>query len=208
MIEMTSWQSLIPGCFAFECAPFGQHDSDEECAIRMFHLALNQKANMRQVIEEAIKYLESRKTTDEMIEEQLKLIKAFKYIPFANNLIMPKAWVVTWEDPENKTTRLSSDIIAVFRSTTAADKIEDFVEHYYNSSNYSLLEKVIYAKNKDLNPYRVKRLQEQGGKLSGKMTCGNNPYILARIVHDLAVKVEDAGNESITWEEVPEIDNK
>ena len=43
-MESKDWKKLLPGCFAGMDAPFGVDPNDEKRAIRMFHVALNQRA--------------------------------------------------------------------------------------------------------------------------------------------------------------------
>ena len=199
-----NWQELIRGCFAGSNAPFGVHPNDEARAIKMLHLALCQGASMSKVIEEVTKFLKSQGGHPDHIKHQIKLIKSFRPNPFKAKIKKKKAWLVTWENAGKTKKDNSEDIVSIFDSRKSATKVKEFVEQYYISENYSLFEKATYATKSKNNPYPAEFEQiEGGGRWQGRITCGHNPFLFARVVENLVVVFSNNGNEVITWEEQP-----
>ncbi|MCK5601381.1 hypothetical protein KAR91_05925, partial [Candidatus Pacearchaeota archaeon] len=171
-------------------------------ALKMFHIALSQKASMPEIISEAKKHLKFYRATDDFIKEQVKRIKCFSPNPLKNKIKMSKAWLVTWEGTDVESKYLSDNIVSVFSSRTSSEKIKNFIENYYISNNYSLLEKLTYAKNRKNNPYQAEYCRINGVQWLGRMTCGHNPFLYARVVQNLTVGLGDGSDESVVWEEI------
>lgn len=58
------------------------------------------------------------------------------------------------------------------------------------------------ARNKKLNPYPAHFSKINGITWLGRIYCGHNPYLFARKVDKLKVKVGENGKEIITWKEI------
>ena len=196
---MKNWQSLIPGCFAGDTAPFGIHPYDKERAIKMLHVALHQGIKFSDVINEAKEHLKSKNVHNDFIIDQIKLIRKFTPNPFKYNKKLNSAWVVTLEGTTINNKK-SKNIIAIFSSRTSFSKIKSFMEKYYMSRNYSNFEKMLYANNRKKNPYPA-TTENIDSLRQTIITCGHNPFLKARAVRNLTVSNED-DKEIVSWEEI------
>nr|NJM03439.1 hypothetical protein [Desulfobacula sp.] len=198
------WKKLIPGCFAGMDAPFGIHPNDEKRAIKMLHLALCQGAKMPAVIKEAEKHLKKYSSSKKFIDYQIDLIKSFKPNPFKSRINKSRAWLITWEkfraEEENDQ---SNKIVSIFDSRVSSDKIKDYAENFFISTQYSPFEKITFANKRKNNPYPAEYLRINGIQWQGRIVCGHNPYLLARLVKNLIVVNNESGQEIISWEEQP-----
>lgn len=77
------------------------------------------------------------------------------------------------------------------------------MERIYINNYTSLRERVAYAKNKKHHPYPAQSHRINGVPWAGRMHCGRNPYLYARLVDDLSVNVDENGEETLTWKERP-----
>ena len=78
-----------------------------------------------------------------------------------------------------------SELIPVLIGTRVA--VAEFIENYYVASQYSLAEKLTYAKSKKNNPYPATPTELGGGRWWGRITCGPDPFLYARLVVNVAV---------------------
>lgn len=104
-------------------------------------------------------------------------------------LKLRSAWVITWFG--SNTHKLPPVAILNYRKN--ARTVAEAVELLYATKYYNAEEKLRYAKSPKDNPYRALRSP------FGRITCGHNPLLFARLVTDL--KVEKDG--LVTWTEPP-----
>ena len=115
---------------------------------------------------------------------------------------MKKAWLITWEwigDHAKK----ENNIVSILNSCTSAEKVRQYAERIYVDSEYSLTERLEYAKNRKNNPYPAEFDRINGVSWEGRIHCGHNPFLYARLVMNLGVKLDSNGQEHLEWEEIP-----
>jgi hypothetical protein len=191
-----SWREQLPGAFAFQAAPFAGHPLDEQRAVAMLHSALRAGATDDEIIEAATTYLISQKVSSEEIDRQIERIREFKPRPSAK-VRSSRAWLVTLESTDKP-----PQVISVFRAQRSAEFVRDYVEQYYIDTFYSLQEKLLYAQSRKNNPYPATFDRLDGISWQGRITCGHNPYLYARLVLKLRVQSSPQGDR-LVWEESP-----
>ncbi len=114
----------------------------------------------------------------------------------ADGLDIVRAWLVTWEWASDRAPVEDKDrIAAVLNSRLSAERVKEIVEILYVNATYSLSERLGYASREWFNPYPA-----QFGMTPGEVTCGHNPWLYARIVDQLQVERDEAGEEKLTWQ--------
>ena len=110
------------------------------------------------------------------------------------------AWLVTWEwaGPHAQVT---DPIAAILPWRLSAKRVADIVELLYANSEYSLAERVAYAKDKSSAPYRAEFGTFRRAPWEGRIVCGHNPHLEARLVRRLRVQRGPAGEGILVWEE-------
>ena len=104
---------------------------------------------------------------------------------------MSNAWIVTWDGMDQTLDR--SKIVAVYSSRCSAKSVKRMVEQLYiDLMQYSVLDRIRFAKNPKLNPYRA-QLDHYG-----RIECGHNPFLRARRVRN--IKSQGVGD-SWCWDE-------
>lgn len=100
---------------------------------------------------------------------------------------------------------MDQPIVAVLNYRWSGDRVRDFIEQYYIAHNASHAERLAYARQAKNNPYRAEFASLNGGKWEGRITCGHNPHLLARVVLDLYM-VPDARDpdqrQGLRWTEI------
>lgn len=77
------------------------------------------------------------------------------------------------------------------------------MEQFYISKTYSLTEKMHYSSHGKDNPYPAEYLSHpKGGSWTGGITCGHNPFVIARYVKNLKIYMDDEGEPALSWEKV------
>ena len=115
-----------------------------------------------------------------------------------------KAWVVTW-DWMGDHAAVEDPVVEVLSARTSAEKVRRYVELRYIEKTASLREKLSYARyNQPQKPPYPAVLERVGGvHWLGRITCGHNPWLLARLVDDLRVEVGEDGEDVLRWTERP-----
>ena len=123
------------------------------------------------------------------------------------------AWLVTrhWIADHPKW-----EVAAIFSSRLGGDRVREFVElldvtggAYTLSEQYSMMwprRRHPLLLGETNTPYPAKFGQTKGGKpWGGEICCGNDPYLRARLVDDLIVQIDVAGQppSAPTWKERP-----
>ena len=110
------------------------------------------------------------------------------------------AWLVTWEWIGDHAKR-DNKIAAVLNWRLTPEKISEIIEMIYVNEYSSLEERVAFAKNKKTNPYKTTYDNINGIPWQGRLFCGHNPFLVARLVDNLYVKKDSSGNEVLDWED-------
>jgi hypothetical protein len=109
-------------------------------------------------------------------------------------------WLVTWAGPKEPPST-EARIAGIFSGRVSPRAVAAHIEQLYVDSKGSLSERLAYAKNKNKWPYRAYFDTLKGAAWLGRIYCGHNPYLYARIVDDLKVIRTESGEEVITWKE-------
>jgi hypothetical protein len=111
-----------------------------------------------------------------------------------------KAWLVTWEWIGDHAKR-DEKVAAVFNPRFSGERVRELVEALYVAENSSLREKLTWAKDRTSNPYPAEFERINGVRWEGRIHCGHNPNLYARLVDDLTVEVDKDGIDKATWKE-------
>ena len=107
------------------------------------------------------------------------------------------AWLITW-DWMGDAAAVTDEVAAILNPRYSPERIAGILEFLYAKRNSTASELATYAGCPARNPYRSER------QFSGSITCGHNPWLYGRIVHELSVsKDEKTGIETIAWKEPP-----
>lgn len=106
-----------------------------------------------------------------------------------------KAWLVTW-DWTGDAAAVADVVVGVLNPRWGDRRVADIVEFLYSNTTANISELAHYAKKPSNNPYRAEIC-------NGRIHCGHNPFLFARIVSDLRIEISSDGKESITWKEPP-----
>jgi hypothetical protein len=113
-----------------------------------------------------------------------------------------KAWLVTW-DHSGDHAKPNKKIAAILNPRWSADKVREYVEILYASSEYNFSERIAYASNPKRNPYPAEFSRVKGTRWLGQITCGHNPWLFARKVENLHTIDNNENEESVSWNEIP-----
>jgi len=106
-----------------------------------------------------------------------------------------KAWLITWEWA-NDAAAVADRVVGVLNPRWRDGRVADIVEFLYSNTNAYVYELTSYAKRRSNNPY-------QADIRNGRIHCGHNPFLYARVVSDLRIDITDDGIETISWKEPP-----
>lgn len=113
-------------------------------------------------------------------------------------------WIITWEGAgDHVLLEKKYKIAAIVNYRRTERYITDLVEFlYYNSLD--IRDRIDYARNRGGAPYKAYCGTTLDGHPYGdEFFCGHNPWLHARRVNNLHVLVDEDGNETLTWEEIP-----
>lgn len=108
-------------------------------------------------------------------------------------------WLITWESV-GKHAQVENKIAAVLNPRLSSDKVRDIVELIHVNSYFSLAERLAYAKNK-YTPYPAYFAKRKGISIKDRIYCGLNPYLYARLVDGIHVRVNKNRDERLVWRE-------
>lgn len=182
-------------------APFGVHPNDHKRAVKMLRLAMREGATFDGIVREARRWLKQQGVTKNQIDAQVARMKRFQPNPFPK-FNLSSAWLVTWEGT-SPPKRQSERIVSILNYRASCDRVLNQVEQLYVDHVYSLHEKMAYARRKSDNPYPAEYGRVKGVQWGGRITCGHNPFLLARPVKNLALQTGVNGKEILTWQEIP-----
>jgi hypothetical protein len=115
------------------------------------------------------------------------------------------AWLVTWEGAGNHARR-EDKIAAILSRRLAPERIKEIVDMIYANKFYSYRDRIAFAKDKKVNPYRATSDDIDGIPWPWRILCGHNPRVEARLVDNLYVIQDSNGGEQLSWEERPKPD--
>ena len=104
-------------------------------------------------------------------------------------------WLVTWE-ASKASLRPPKRVAAVLDGRTSGEQVRRIVEAIYAYHTYSEAELVAFAA-RGRNPYRATLGDVGGVPYDGLVTCGQDPFLTARLVDDLTTDP----NGVVTWTE-------
>ncbi len=166
----------------------------------MFFLAKNEGIALQEILDEAKLFLDKQNLKTDFVNQQLERIIAFyRSIKFQRK--KKCAWLIYWESSER--TLSNDNIIAILDSRKSDKFVRDFILQHYISKYTSLAEKIYYSSHLKDFPYQVVFEKIQDVPWVGMMTCGHNPFIVARIVKNLTLSISDDGSEMLHWENMP-----
>jgi len=199
--EKEDWRHYLAGGFAFLDAPFAGHPLDKRRAQKMFFAAMREGASIDDIKVAAKEYLDKRTWNPTTIPDQIKRVERFvRSIKPAQK--KKSAWLIMWETTGKELPYLER-IIAIRDGRTSPERIKEFVEQFYISTTYSLSEKMHYSSHRKDNPYPAEYFSHpRGGRWTGGITCGHNPFVLARFVKKLKIYMDDEGEPALSWENV------
>jgi len=84
----------------------------------------------------------------------------------------------------------------------APSRIREFVELFYLNVYYGIGERVYYGLHRKKNPFKAKFIHNEGTPWPIPVVhCGDNPWLIARLVEDLTVERHEDGTETATWKD-------
>jgi hypothetical protein len=107
-------------------------------------------------------------------------------------------WLVTWEYSGNHA-KVDNPIAAILNYRYPAKRIKDIVELIYVNTYFSLSERLAYARNKKNTAYPAEYDTIEGIPWEGRILCGHNPFLDARLVDELILNVDENGKEILSW---------
>lgn len=106
-----------------------------------------------------------------------------------------KAWLITWEWGGDHA-KVPEQLVAILSSRKSANSIAELAEFLYLRATGRASELAYYANRRKRLPYSAEKDQ------NGRITCGHNPWLYARIVSELTVDADtENGAEVLGWRE-------
>jgi hypothetical protein len=126
-----------------------------------------------------------------------------------------RTWLITWEWTRNHAKVDDEDnIVAILDARTSERTIEELIKRLYVSKMFTYQEQLAYLKsNKDNRPLvqhgvvKVdQNLREKASlppwvPVADQIICGENPWLWARIVHQVEAYLDLDGREHLRWKE-------
>ncbi len=94
-------------------------------------------------------------------------------------------------------------VAAVLSPRLSARRVLEIVELLYANASYDPSERIAFAKSRKGNPYRARFGVLHGVPWEGKIVCGYNPWLEARLVRNLRADRDATGEERFVWDERP-----
>lgn len=113
------------------------------------------------------------------------------------------AWLVTWEEhPPRQLKAARERIVSILGPRTKAETVKAIVEALHNSAHYTLSEQAGFANRRTFDALPAEYALFDGTRYLGRITCGHNPYLYARLVDKLKI-TGHPGDEEVTWIDRP-----
>ena len=114
-----------------------------------------------------------------------------------------KAWLITW-DWSGDHAAVGDPVVAVLSARTGAEEVRRYVERRYVEETASLREMLSYARyNRPQKPCPAEFERLEGVRFQGRIRCGPNPWLYARLVDNLRVEIDATGNDVLSCDEIP-----
>jgi hypothetical protein len=111
------------------------------------------------------------------------------------------AWLVTWEW-SHPGAAVEKKVAAIINYRRTGEQVRQLVEHIYMVRSYSPGEMARSAKDRSSNPYPAEFERINGVPWQGRIRCGHNPHLYARLVSNLRTVGTDL-EDDIAWDERP-----
>jgi hypothetical protein len=112
------------------------------------------------------------------------------------------AWLVTWERV-GTVIKTKKRIAAILDSRLSSDTVRKKIESMYLNRSPFISDRISYLRHKANNPYPAEYDSVDGINILSRIHCGASPWLFARLVDDLSVRVDKNHREFITWTERP-----
>ena len=112
------------------------------------------------------------------------------------------AWLITWEW-QGGHAKVKDNIASILNYRLSSERVLEIVELLYANNKYDLSERLAYAKNKKNNPYPAEYHRIKLIRYMGRITCGHNPWLYARVVDNIRIEHNNDGREILKWDERP-----
>ena len=117
---------------------------------------------------------------------------------------LKSAWLVTWESfGGHAAVPKSKKVAAILNYRNSPKKVRAFIEQLYIAHGKSSWDKLLAADSPRKIPCPAKFAQIDGISWEGKIDCGDNPWLHARMVNNLQVLIHANGREEVIWSELP-----
>lgn len=113
-----------------------------------------------------------------------------------------KAWLITWEWM-GEHARPAKPVVAILDPRLSGARVAELVEFLYRCTSYTLLDQVNFFGRDRAAGYVAKYGEIGGVPWQGEVTCGDNPWLRARLVDNFRVEKDSSGQEHATWSERP-----
>lgn len=114
---------------------------------------------------------------------------------------MKRIWLITWEWCGNHVNK-KDKIVDIFHPNTSGEKMRQIVERLYVNTELNLTEKLKYLYSSKNTAYPAKFDTINKVPYQGKIFCGHNPYLYARLVENIKINTDKNGNEELIWDEI------
>ena len=105
-----------------------------------------------------------------------------------------KAWLVTW-DWMGDDNAVADPIACILPPQWSIERVRRAVQLLYAVNTYTVSELAQFAKRPQRNPYKAESSAQ-------RISCGHNPFLVARLVSDLEIeRTPKTQREVVTWRE-------
>jgi hypothetical protein len=108
-------------------------------------------------------------------------------------------WLITWEGVDPILPKGSNEhVAAIVSAHRSTDYISKFIQDLHGTKCLSL------AEQSEQSRYRNPVIAYPAEQHRNRITCGHNPFLVARKVRRLTVEIDDLGDEIANWDEFPQ----
>lgn len=109
-----------------------------------------------------------------------------------------KAWLITLEGT-SEGIPIHKKVLSILPPRSPSNRVREFVEQLYVDQFLLPNERIAYLKNRRNLAYPAEIDTINGTQVS-RITCGHNPFIIARPVQNLKIVTDEQGIETFSWE--------
>jgi hypothetical protein len=115
-----------------------------------------------------------------------------------------KAWLVTWEWCGDHA-KGQQKVAAILNPRFSGRRVREFVEALYinDADTFTLSERLALALDRSKNPYQAQFGRIDGVPWEGRIYCGHNPFLFARLVDGLILERDEHHQEKARWQDCP-----